>query len=80
MNVVIQAIHLTGKPGRRGTQKTLQEALAREGFSISQPSISYWVRVGYVPDAFVSAVSRVTGIDASKLCMQAEHKQKISKK
>lgn len=76
MNIVIEAIHKTGKPGKRGTQKTLQEALAKEGYQISQPSISYWVKVGYVPDSFVNAVSKITGIEPSKLCMQAKHMQK----
>lgn len=80
MNIVIEAIHATGRPGRKGTQKSLQQALEAEGKTISQPSISYWVKVGYVPDDYVSAVSKVTGIAADRLCMQSEHAQKLSKR
>lgn len=80
MNIVIEAIHATGKPGKKGTQKSLQQAIESTGRSISQPSISYWVKVGYIPDDYVEVVSRVTGISADKLCMQSEHAQKLSKR
>lgn len=78
LNPVQLAVLYSNKDShKKGTQQILQERLIEEGKTISQSTISYWVKQGYVPYRLAETVSKITGLSTSELTKNNPRRKEI---